>query len=110
MHCDGDGAQPSFEVALFRYRDGRPLLAVCSAELEADDSASAYVDLSFFELGADGKMQETKPSIFPIADSENDRLKFELPREGRTIVVRARKSGKILHKVTWNGEKFQKDK
>ena len=25
-----DGAQPSFDVALFRYRDGRPLLALCS--------------------------------------------------------------------------------
>jgi hypothetical protein len=24
----GDGAQPSFQVALFRYRDGRPLFAL----------------------------------------------------------------------------------
>jgi hypothetical protein len=46
----GDGAQPSFQVALFRYRDGRPLLALCSGELEGDDS----VTLDFFELGSDG--------------------------------------------------------
>ena len=110
MHCDGDGAQPSFEVALFRYRDGRPLLAVCSAELEADDSSNAFVYLSFFELGADGKMQETKHSIFPVPDREDGRWNFELPREGRTIAVRAREGGKILNKITWNGEKFQKEK
>src|SRR5438046_10721822 len=42
----GDGAQPSFQVALFRYRDGCPLLALCSGELEGDDS----VTLDFFEL------------------------------------------------------------
>jgi len=36
----GDGAQPSFQVALFRYRDGRPLLALCSGELEGDDSVT----------------------------------------------------------------------
>jgi hypothetical protein len=31
MSCGGDGAQASFDVALFRYRDGRPLLALCHA-------------------------------------------------------------------------------
>jgi hypothetical protein len=56
MACDGDGAQPGFEVALFRHRDGRPLLALCSDELEGDDSVS----LRFFELGADKKMHELK--------------------------------------------------
>lgn len=34
MSCTGDGAQPEFEVALFRYRDGRPLLTLCEGELE----------------------------------------------------------------------------
>jgi hypothetical protein len=106
----GDGAQPSFEVALFRYRDGRPLLALCSGELEGDDS----VTLEFFELGSDGKMHKASRRIFPIGDrwssgeyeSKYEDLQFELPRQGRTILVRSHKSGKVLHKFTWNGEKF----
>jgi hypothetical protein len=106
MSCDGDGAQPEFEVALFRYRDGRPLLALCSGELEGPDSVS----LGFFELGADGKMHEIKRSIFPVPDSTEDRWQFELPREGKTILVRAIKSKKILHRIVWNGEKFEEQK
>jgi hypothetical protein len=33
-------------------------------------------------------------------------LQFELPRQGSTILVRSQKSGKVLRKFTWNGEKF----
>jgi hypothetical protein len=116
MSIMGDGGQPNFEVALFRYRDGRPLLAICSGELEGDDS----VALEFFELGADGKMQKAPRKIFPIRDqwsSDNDEynkryedFRFELPRHGRTILVRSAKTKKILHKVTWNGEKFVEEK
>jgi len=35
---------------------------------------------------------------------------FELPREGRTILVRSEKTKKVLHKFTWTGEKFQEQK
>jgi hypothetical protein len=103
MNCAGDGAQPEFEVALFRYRNGRPLLALCSGELEGPGA----VELNFFEPSTDGKMHEIRRSIFPVADSKDDRWQFELPRQGKTILVRARKGKKILHKFTWNGEKFQ---
>jgi hypothetical protein len=108
MRCSGDGAQPEFEVVLFRHRDPARagLLAVCSGALEGEDS----VALKFFEKGADGKMHEIKRSIFPIADSKDDRWHFQLPREGRTVVVRAQKDGKILHKITWNGDKFVEQK
>jgi len=116
MSCPGDGAQPQFEVALFRYRDPAKagLLAFCNGELEGDDSAFLY----FFELGADGKMQNVSRSILPIDDLkydaesgyEKDTWRFDLPRKGKTIVVRTRKGGKILHKFTWNGEKFQEEK
>src|SRR5437870_5414589 len=110
ISISGDGAQPSFDVALFRYRDGRPLLAICSGELEGDDS----VALEFFELGPDGKMHKSPRKIFPIGDQwssgEYDKkyedFRFELPRHGRTVLVRSAKSKKVLHKVTWNGEKF----
>jgi hypothetical protein len=110
MSITGDGAQPSFEVAPFRYRDGRPLLAICEGELEGDDQ----VALNFYELGRDGKMRPVSRRIFPIGDQwssgEHDKnyedFRFELPRHGRTVLVRSAKTKKILHKVTWNGEKF----
>jgi len=114
ISCAVDGAQAQLDVALFRHRDGRPLLAVCSGDSDGFDS----IYLRFFELGADGKMHKIKRSIFPIADSpgpneaEKDKpnWQFELPREGRTISVRAPQGGKLLHKITWNGEKFVKEK
>jgi hypothetical protein len=109
MSCGGDGAQSSFDVALFRYRDGRPLLALCHAgEPEVEEENSVYSYLSFFELGADGKMHEIERSMLPRAVRGNS--EFVLPRQGRTILVRAPKSKKILHKFTWNGEKFQEEK
>ena len=114
MYCRGDGAQPEFEVALFRYRDGRPLLALCAGELEGTDS----VQLQFFELGAEGKMHAIARSILPGGDLkfdpqmgyEKDGSQFYLPRKGRTIVVRSEKTKKTLRKFTWNGEKFQQEK
>lgn len=116
MSVSGDGAQPSFEVALFRYRDGRPLLALCSAELESEDYDCITLDL--FELGADGRMQKAPRKIFPIPDQwssgeHNKKIedfRFYLPRQGRTVLVRSAKTKKILHKVTWNGEKFVQEK
>jgi hypothetical protein len=38
------------------------------------------------------------------------RRRFQLPREGKTILVRNQRSGKILRKLTWNCEKFQDEK
>ena len=113
LSVTGDGAQPNFEVALFRYRDGRPLLAICEGELEGDDR----VGLSFFELGSNGKMQKASRKILPIGDQwssgEYDKkyedFRFELPRHGRTVLIRSAKTKKILHRVTWNGGKFVAD-
>lgn len=111
MNITGDGAQPNFEVALFRYRDGRPLLAVCEGELEGDDR----VIINFYKLGADGRMEIAPRKLFPIEDrysggaDEPDASRnwyFELPRHGRTVLIRSLKSKKVLHRVTWNGEKF----
>jgi hypothetical protein len=114
INCPGDGAQPEFELALFRYRDGRPLLALCAGELEGADS----VQLQFFELGADGKMHQISRPILPGTHMTNDPdrgyvnegWQFELPRRGKTIRVRTQKGGKILHKFTWSGEEFVEQK
>jgi hypothetical protein len=106
MSCGGDGAQSSFDVALFRYGDGRPLVALCNAGApEEEEENSIFSYLSFFELGADGKMHEVQRRLLPEGDWD-----FVLPRTGKTILVRAPKSKKVLHKFTWNGEKFVKEK
>jgi hypothetical protein len=104
MSCIGDGAKPEFEVALFRYRDDRPLLTVCSGELEGPDSV--YFDFS--EMESDRKLKKIRRSIFPVGDAGNDKgdWRFELRRHGRTVLVRRQRSGKVLRKLTWNGEKF----
>jgi hypothetical protein len=114
MSCPGDGAQPEFEVALFRFRDGRPLLAYCSGELEGADA----VILSFFELGSDGKMHLRKGWPFPVPDGGYDpevgwttkaKWEFKLPRTGKTIAIRSQKNHKTLYKLTWNGEHFERE-
>jgi hypothetical protein len=64
------------------------------------------------------KCSWVRQPILPGADSKkdpemwyvNEGRKFEVPRSGKTIRVRAQKSGKILHKFTWNGEKFVEQK
>ena len=64
LNCTGDGAQPPFQVALFRFSDGRPLLAVCTGELEGENS----LFLVFYELGRDSQMRVASRKIFPIQD------------------------------------------
>ena len=109
ISCIGDGAQPEFEVALFRYRDpaGTGLLAVCRGALEGPNS----VYLDFFKLGADGKMRKTRRTIFPVGDAGNGAgdWRFELPRAGKTVLVRNQKSGEVMGQFTWNGKKFVKE-
>jgi len=57
-------------------------------------------------------MKKTRRSIFPVSDASNDKGKwcFKLPRQGRTILDRKRKSGKIVRKFTWNGKEFVQEK
>ena len=104
ISCIGDGAQAPFEVALFRYKNGRPLLALCQGELEGP--RSKY--LEFYEQQPNGDMLKVARSIFPIADDTG--FAFELPRQGRTIIVRVEKGGEVKAKYTWNGEKFVEDR
>ncbi len=104
LSCTGDGAQAPFEAALFRYKDDRPLLAVCQGELEGRNSKF----LAFYEQQSDGRMLEVPRTIFPIANEQG--YVFELPRKGRTIIVRTEKGGKLKAKYTWNGEKFVEER
>jgi hypothetical protein len=113
IRCKGDGAQGDFEVALFRYSDRRPLIAVSTGSTDGE----SWTYLEFFAPGGDGTFRRMPNSIFPIAHAgrtengeTNGKWRFELPRVGKTIVVRNAKSGKIVRKITWDGEKFQEDK
>jgi hypothetical protein len=103
LSCTGDGAQPPFEVALFRYKDGRPLLAVCQGELEGQKERY----LSFYEQGPDGSMHEANRKILPMPNDESYR--YELPRKGRTVLIRDAKTGRVRWKYTWDGTMFFED-
>jgi len=112
MSVEGDGAQANFQVALFRYRDGRPLLAVCQGDEGTD--YTRCVSVQFFDLGADGKMKKLDRKIFPVRDEYDSGelnkkyqdFRFIFRRQSRTVLVLSAKTERILHKVTWNGEKF----
>lgn len=113
IQCKGDGAQGDFEVALFRYRDRRPLLVVSTGSTEGEKGTF----LQFFDAGADGTMRRIADSAFPIAGAGRDedggpsgKWQFDLPRYGKTILVRNPRSGKVVHRITWTGEKFQEVK
>ena len=99
LRGEGDGGQPNFECALFRYSDERPLLALCQGELEGSDS----VHLDFFVSGPGGQLRKAPRSIFPVEDGAGKQ--FILPREGRTVIVRE-KSGRHERRFTWDGARF----
>lgn len=100
LRLDGDGAQVSLQVALFRFEDDSPLLIVAWGNLEEPD----FTHLTLFrEKG--GAIVEVDRKILAVADSDD--LRFELPRHGRTIIVR-NSVGKVVSKWTWNGTAFFK--
>lgn len=103
IRCAGDGAQGDFSVALFRYKDDRPLLAVCQGEPAETD----FWYLHFYELDANGHFQKMDRALLPLGNEP--RRRFELPRKGRTIVVSDTKSGQVQARFTWDGTKFVKD-
>lgn len=94
----GDGAQVSLQIALFRYKDGRPLLTVSYGYLEQTD----FTQLAFF-LEEDGEMISTNAIAFPL--KPNGRFVYELPRYGRVITVKD-EAGKLVAKLRFDGERF----
>ena len=64
FECAGDGAQGDIAVALFRYKDDRPLLALCQGEPAEIDNWH----LTFYTMGRNGRMEEVPHAIFPQAD------------------------------------------
>ena len=101
LRLEGADGQVSLQVALFRFADKRPLLAVAWGE---QDEAE-FTHLTFFEE-KDGRMSVARRSIFPVADSSE--LRFELSKEGRTVMVRDA-TGTVVSKWAWKGDKFAKE-
>ena len=101
LRLEGDGAQVSLQVVLFRYEDERPLIVVAWGELEEPN----FTRLMLFEE-RNGKLVVARRGIFPVADSP--KLRFELPREGRTVIVRDA-TGTTVSQWTWKGDKFAKE-
>ena len=54
----------------------------------------------------DGKMVVANRKIFPVADSDD--LRFELPRQGRTVIVR-NAAGKEVSRWTWVKDAFVRE-
>ena len=101
MRLTGDGAQVSLQIALFRFEDKTPLLAISWGDLEKPD----FTHVSFF-TEKEGRMILADRSILPSLDS--DKLRFELPQYGRTVLVRNH-AGKTISKWTWDGKQFAKN-
>ena len=102
MSLEGDGAQCSLQAALFRFPDGKPLLAVAHG---GDSDDETFTSLSFYTEGKDGeRMVPVDHAIFPVADGGE--LHFFLPRQGRTVLVKNGKD-KVVAQATWNGTKFE---
>jgi hypothetical protein len=78
------------------------LLAVCSGELEGEDS----LFLVFYELGRDNRMRVASRKILPIQDGGN--RQFILPKQGRIVTVKNVKTGKVLYRYEWNGSTFER--
>jgi hypothetical protein len=76
--------------------------------MQGEPAETDYWYLHFYELGDDGKMREMNRKI--LRPQNEPRRVFELPRKGRTIVVRDTKTKKITERWTWNGEKFVEEK
>lgn len=101
LRLEGDGLQVSLQVVLLRFEDKRPLLVVAWGERDEAE----FTHLTFFE-GKNDRMAVARRSIFPVADSSE--LRFELPREGRSVLVRDA-TGSIVSKWAWQGDKFAQE-
>ena len=107
LHVVGDGAQASIQVALFRYTDDRPLLAVyLESDPEVDGDSTGC--LSFWELGPNGKMKQVTEHNLPFSEQvEGVKMGvFKLPQKGNTIAVLDSR-GRVKSRYAWNGASFE---
>jgi len=84
------------------------MIGRCWRSARGEPGETDFWYLHFYELGEGGKLQEANRKLLPLGNEP--RRKFELPRKGRTIVVRDTRSQKVLSRWTWDGGKFVREK
>lgn len=101
LYAQGDGAQASLWVCVFKRPDRSYLVVVKTHPGDTD----ALTSLDFFEF-RENRLQPIPPkTILPVA--VNGRLTYQMPRQGRTIKVLA-PDGTRIYDLTWTGTKFEK--
>ncbi len=84
----------------------------CSRFVRVSWKDALRLFLDFFEVGPDGKMHKHRarsfPSVTPATTKEIGVSNYR--DKARTVLVRSQRSGKVLRKLTWNGEEFQEKK
>jgi hypothetical protein len=96
LFAQGDGAQPSLDVALFKRKDGSYVVAVHS---DTTDEIDGFLD--FYEWN--GKKLVRVPNLLP--KPFDSKFTYKIPRRGTTIAVASVKGSKRFS-YKWNGTKF----
>lgn len=100
LYAQGDGAQGSLWVCVFKRPDRSYLMTV---KFQPPEEARPTLD--FYEW-RDGRLQPVeRKRVLPV--TFDGRLTYQMPRQGRTIKVVAR-DGTRLYDLTWTGTKFEK--
>jgi hypothetical protein len=98
LFAQGDGAQVSIWVCLFKKKDGNHLIAVQTTVGDTDEITYLY-----FYLYERGKWKDVTKQTLPV--KHHNQYRYNLPRDGQTIKV-TMPSGKKLYDWEWNKEKF----
>jgi len=97
--AQGDGAQMSLVVCLFKNRGGTYTIGVDATSWEGD----WYSRLNFYHY-VSGTFVDVTKSLIPVALPEEHW--YELPRYGTTIGV-ANQKRRHLYDLVWNGRRFR---
>jgi hypothetical protein len=100
LFAQGDGAQPSIWICLFKKPDGNHLVAVQTTAGDTDEITYLY-----FYLYEQGKWRDVTKQTLPAKHNQQYRYKYNLPRYGRRIEVTT-PTGKKLYDWEWHREKF----
>ena len=99
LYAPGDGAQTDVYVCLFKKSDGSYLIAVKTHPTDTNE----YTRLDFYVFKR-GMLLDVSKTVLPVA--VNEELKYELPRYGRTILVK-NKNGSRAYDLIWVADRFR---
>jgi hypothetical protein len=96
LFAQGDGAQPSLDVALFKRKDGNYIVAVHS---DATEETDGFLDFYTWNGTKLVGVANLLPKPF------DPKFTYKIPRRGTTISVSSVKGSK-RYSYRWNGTKF----